>query len=95
MKPNDAQWYSHKVKGPLLRYEIAPGNFRGYIVWMHSPLSFRSLPDLNLFTLRVKHLLKLSEEMVIGDKGYREDACLVGSEVSGERRKIVRVIRAR
>ena len=33
--PLDAKWFSHKVKGPGLRYEVALCISTGYIVWMH------------------------------------------------------------
>ena len=37
----------------------------------------------------------LPEEMVVSDEGYKDVACLLGSDVVGERRKILAIIRAR
>ena len=39
--------------------------------------------------------LLLPEEMVVGDEGYKDEACLLGSDVVGDRRKILAIIRAR
>lgn len=32
-------WYSHKFKGPGLRYEVAVSILTGDIVWLHGPLN--------------------------------------------------------
>ncbi|KAG7361130.1 hypothetical protein IV203_036230 [Nitzschia inconspicua] len=52
-------WFSHKFKGPGVRYELATCINTGDIVWFHGPFPCGSHPDLKIFRLGLKkHLLQ-------------------------------------
>ena len=78
--PFEAKWFSHKFKGPGLRYEVALCISTGHIVWTRGPFACGSWPDLKICRLRMKKAL-LPEEMVVSDEGYKDEACLLGSDV--------------
>lgn len=62
-------WYSHKFKGPGLRYEVGVCIRSGNIVWLHGPFPCGEWPDIKIF----RHALidQLSEgERVEADDGY-------------------------
>lgn len=64
-------WYSHKFKGPGLRYEIGLNIKTGHIVWAFGGYPCGGYPDLKLarelYVLNVK-----AGEKTIGDKGYKD-----------------------
>ena len=64
-------WYSHKFKGPGLRYEIGVSIKTGDIVWYNGPFPC-GIPDINIFRYSLKGLLGPGEK-VIADKGYSGD----------------------
>jgi hypothetical protein len=70
--PFSRLWYSHKFKGPGLRYEIAVCIQTGDIVWVNGPYKCGRWPDLKIFRDRLKGLL-IPREQVEADKGYRGD----------------------
>jgi hypothetical protein len=74
--PFSPMWYSHKFKGPGVRYEVALSINGGDIVHIHGPFACGAWPDISLFRDRLAHML-LPGEMVEADRGYR-----------GEREKI-------
>ena len=43
--PFDPKWYSHKFRGPGLRYEIGVCIKTGWIVWVNGPFPAGAWPD--------------------------------------------------
>lgn len=70
----DRLHYSHKFKHAAFRYEVAVCIQTGDIVWFYGPFPAGKWPDINIFRLKLKHML-LPGEMVEGDKGYRDLSC--------------------
>ena len=68
------KWFSHKFKGPGLRYEIGLSIKDGIIVWAHGPFPCGAWPDLRIFRADLKHRLKHGEH-VLTDAGYRDERC--------------------
>ena len=68
--PFNKKWYSHKFKGPGLRYEIGLCIFSGHIVWVSGPFPCGEYPDLKIIREGIIHLLK-EGEMLIADGGYK------------------------
>lgn len=69
-KPFSTKWYSHKFKGPGLRYEVCLSIQGGNIVHTNGPFPCGSWPDITVF--RDQLINKLSRnEMVEADRGYR------------------------
>ena len=62
-------WYSHKFKGPGLRYEIAVSLKRGDIVWVNGPYACGMWPDITIFRASLKTFLD-PYERVEADDGY-------------------------
>ena len=82
--PFNKKWYSHKFKGPGLRYEVAVCIQTGDVVWSNGPFPCGKWPDLKIFWLRLKHMLG-PEEKVEADDGYRgewQHACTPKMAVS-------------
>lgn len=67
--PFSSAWYSHKYKGPGLRYELAVCIQTGYIVWINGPYSCGSWNDQKIFTHGLVHWLDEGER-VEADNGY-------------------------
>ena len=63
-------WYSHKFRGPGLRYEVGVCILTGDIVWIHGPFPCGRWPDLKIFRSALKHALSAGEK-VVADRGYR------------------------
>jgi hypothetical protein len=74
--PFETKWFSHKFKGPGLRYEVAVCIQTGDIVWTYGPFPCGRFPDLKIFWRRLMGMLQQGEK-VEADNGYR-----------GERHKI-------
>lgn len=72
-KPFNPKWFSHKFKGPGLRYEIAFCIETGKIVWVHGPFPCGAYPDLKIFRMALKLALSDSERTV-ADGTYNDDA---------------------
>lgn len=68
--PFAKKWYSHKFKGPGLRYEVAVSIKGGDIVWTNGPFPCGSWPDISIFRAGLISKLR-RREMVEADKGYR------------------------
>ena len=75
-KPFWTGWYSHKFKGPGVRYEVALCIMTGQIVWVHGPFPCGKWPDIKIFRAGMKHILN-EDEKVIADLGYRGEDCIV------------------
>lgn len=70
-RPFSSEWYSHKFKGPGLRYEVGVSIQTGWIVWVHGPYPCGSYSDLAIFRLKLKGLLQDAEK-VLADGGYKD-----------------------
>jgi hypothetical protein len=69
--PFNKKWYSHKMNGPGLRYEIAICIQTGVPVWTNGPYPCGSWPDLRI----ARHALIDAfdaGEYYIADGGYRD-----------------------
>ena len=65
------KWYSHKFKGPGVRYEIALCIYDGSIVWVNGPFPCGKYNDCDIFmNLGLKNQLQ-QYERVEADDGYR------------------------
>ena len=67
-------WYSHKYKGPGLRYEIAVSISQGYIVSVNGPFPCGLWTDRKIFNAALLHELD-ENELVVADGGYRGEGC--------------------
>jgi hypothetical protein len=63
-------WFSHKFKGPGLRYEVAVSIQGGDIVHAHGPFACGRFADISIFRLGLIDKL-LPGEMVEADGGYK------------------------
>jgi DDE superfamily endonuclease len=68
-KPFWSGWYSHKFKGPGLRYEVGLCIRTGWIVWIHGPFPCGKWPDISIFRKALKFMLSPGEK-VHADLGY-------------------------
>jgi hypothetical protein len=62
-------WYSHKFKGPGLRYEVCLCILSGDIVWVHGPFPCGKWPDITIFRHALKYFLGEGERAE-ADGGY-------------------------
>jgi hypothetical protein len=69
--PFDAKWYSHKINGPAVRYEVAICIKTGWIVWVNGPFPAGTWPDLNIARLSLVHFLD-EGECYVADGGYAD-----------------------
>jgi DDE superfamily endonuclease len=69
--PFSPKWYSHKFKGPGLRYEVAVCIQTGWIVWVNGPYPCGSWPDLKIARHWLVHKLARGEKF-LADGGYRD-----------------------
>lgn len=70
-KPFNRRWYSHKFRGPGLRYEIGLCVRTGKIVWKHGGYPCGEYPDLKL--AREAYVLSTQPlELTLADKGYND-----------------------
>ena len=67
----DPKWYSHKFRGPGLRYEVGLCIRTGHIVWAYGGLPCGEWSDLKLARNVFIHRL-LPNEKALADKGYRD-----------------------
>jgi hypothetical protein len=83
----DRGWYSHKFKGPGLRYEIGIAIKTGYICRGNGGYPCGSWPDLKI--ARESYVNYVDEdELTLADKGYRGDAHFITpTESNGRRHK--------
>ena len=67
--PFNPKWYSHKFKGPGLRYEVAICIKTGWIVWVNGPFPAGEWPDRKIAQAGINHHLD-ENECYVGDGGY-------------------------
>ena len=70
-KPFSKKWYSFKINGPGLRYELGVCIQSGDIVWINGPYKPGSWNDLKIFQHKLAHKLRPGEK-VEADMGYRD-----------------------
>jgi hypothetical protein len=70
-QPFHRRWFSHKFKGPGVRYEVGVCIQTGYIVWKNGPYPCGKYPDLTIARDRIIHYLDPGEKFV-ADGGYRD-----------------------
>jgi hypothetical protein len=90
-------WYSHKFKGPGLRYEVCLGIRSGDIVWVHGPFPCGKWPDVKIFRNALKYFLGEGER-VEADGGYvgnPEFVVAPDASVGEERARMKKRIRSR
>ena len=69
--PFSNRWWSWKLNGAGLRYEVAICIQSGMIVWVNGPFPPAYWTDLNIFRFGLMFALQVGE-WVVGDKGYRD-----------------------
>jgi hypothetical protein len=69
-------WYSHKFKGPGLRYEVGVCIFSGNICWINGPFKPGLMNDIQIFREKLRGCLSPGEQ-VVADKGYKGDPLYV------------------
>jgi DDE superfamily endonuclease len=70
-QPFCTKWYSHKFKGPGIRYEVGLCIQTGWIVWINGPFPCGSHPDIKIARSWLFDLLEPGEK-VLADGGYRD-----------------------
>ena len=95
-KDRNRFFYSHKFKGPGLRYEIGVCIKTGHLVWFHGPFPCGKFSDLKIYNLKLKHCLLIGER-VIADQGYKGEptVCTKLQAKNENHRKSMAVCRAR
>ena len=73
--PFEEKWYSHKYKGPGIRYEVGVG-INGSIVWVHGGFPCREWSDLKIAQDVILHYLDDGEKL-LADGGYRGDERII------------------
>ena len=68
---NFKKYFSHKFKGPALRYEVAISIATGEIVHIKGPFRPGVMNDLKIFRVGLKKKLKFLKERAEADDGYR------------------------
>lgn len=69
--PFSPKWYSHKFKGPGIRYEIGLCIHTGHIVWAFGGMPCGDWPDLKLARHLFVEMLEEGEK-ALADEGYRD-----------------------
>lgn len=64
----DPKWYSHKLNGPGVRYEIGISIGSGDIVWASGGLPCGDWPDLKI--AKDLYIFYTENEVTLADKGY-------------------------
>ena len=99
--PFDPAWFSHKINGPALKYEVAVCIKTGFIVWINGPFK-ASIGDSTIFREGLSHQLAVDEK-VEADSGYNiKDECraqrqlvMPGAGVTTHDRKAKSIARSR
>ena len=67
----DPKWFSHKFKGPGLRYKVAVCIQTGHIVWYNGHFPPGDWPDLRIAQDALIYELD-NGELALVDRGYRD-----------------------
>ena len=84
----DPKWFSHKFRGPGVRYEIGLCIATGNIVWAHGGYPCGELPDLRLARDAFIDRLEIDEK-ALADKGYRDNNFFVNPNGDPLKKKIL------
>ena len=69
-------WFSHKFRGPGVRWEVATCINTGWIVWIHGPFPCGTYSDLRIYRMALKtHLLP--GERVVADGTYKDPTVIL------------------
>lgn len=69
--PFSTKWYSHKFRGPGVRYELGLNIRTGGLIWAHGGYPCGIYPDLKL--AREAFVLSVNPgELTLADKGYND-----------------------
>ena len=74
--PFSSTWYSHKFKGPGVRYEIGVCIATGWIIWANGPYRCGTFADETIASLGLHHLLDHGERY-IADGGYKSTWAII------------------
>ncbi len=77
------KWYSHKFKGPGLRYEVGVCIQTGWIVWIHGPIPPGHWPDVNIAHDAIHYEMDCGEKY-LADGGYRDAAAGYSETPTGQ-----------
>lgn len=92
--PFDRRWYSHKMNGPGIRYEITIAIKTGVVVSYNGPFECGRWPDLKIF--QSKLLMMLGDgEKVIADGGYKGEPTIITPGKSRNREHYIQMGKAR
>ena len=69
-RPFSPSWYSHKFKGPGVRYEVGVCIATGWIVWINGPFRCGSYSDKTIAQQGLHRILDANERY-IADGGYK------------------------
>jgi hypothetical protein len=86
--PFDRKWFSHKFKGPGLRYEIGLSIYSGDIVWASGGVPCGQYPDLKL--AKDSYVKFAENEITLADKGYKDQQYFKNPENAFEKRILAR-----
>lgn len=79
-RPFSSVWYSHKLNGPVLRYDLEVGTKLGLIVCVNGNFAAGHYSDVNIFREDLKE--KWAEDkFVIADDGYGDARGVNGLDV--------------
>ena len=70
--PFDSKWFSHKFRGPGLRFEVGVYIAGEDIVRVYGPFPCGKYADLTIFKMGLKRLPS-NGERVLADWGYQDD----------------------
>lgn len=73
--PFSSSFYSHKLNGAGLRYEMCVSNSSSRIFAVSGPYKAGDFPDLAIFKRTIKPQME-KNELVVADSGYPDDNCL-------------------
>ena len=80
--PFSPVWYSHKFKGPGLRYEVGVCIQTGWLCWLNGSYPAGKFNDLEIFQLTLKNDLADGEK-VEADAVYLDTSCRVPNDFEG------------
>jgi hypothetical protein len=92
--PFDRKWYSHKFKGPGLRYEVGLSIINGNIVWAYGGMPCGEYPDLVLARDLYLDTIDLGE-MTMADDGYNDRNYFITGAYFPQRAEEIKRIMAR
>lgn len=81
--PFCSDWYSHKLNGPGLRYEIALSIYDSELVWVNGPFPAGTYTDLKIFRRNLKDQLN-EHECVVADEIYKDYKCIRRGDLNNQ-----------